>query len=231
MFVEKDGKSKTAEKIHESGLTSGVFLDRMNKIFKRYRETGKVRSVYSPEGVRALPVLTALRVFRRVFLLQKGERAALYQEKSILMDASAMDRTLMRIAHEILERCEGDLLLLGVKRRGLPLARQLASNIEAVSGRHVEALELDPTAFRDDLPARPAVPAPQGRDVTGKTVILVDDVLYTGRTIRAAMEAVISAGRPQGHPAGRFDRPGPPGAAHPARLRWQKHPHLPSGTD
>ena len=120
----------------------------------------------------------------------------MYQEKSILMDAAAMDRTLMRIAHEILERCEGDLLLVGVKRRGLPLARQLAANIAAVSGRQVDALSLDPTAFRDDQPARPSAAAPELEGVTGKTVILVDDVLYTGRTIRAAMEAVISAGRP-----------------------------------
>ena len=122
----------------------------------------------------------------------------MYQQKSILMDGAAMDRTLMRIAHEILERCDGDFVLLGIRRRGIPLARQLAANIEKVSGRAVPVGELDVTAFRDDLPERGiAAGLDLDLDVGGKTVILVDDVLYTGRTIRAAMDAVISAGRPR----------------------------------
>ena len=121
-----------------------------------------------------------------------------YQQKSILMDGAAMDRTLMRIAHEILERCDGDFVLLGIRRRGIPLARQLAANIEKVAGKAVPVGELDVTSFRDDLPDR-GIPAglDLGLDVGGQTVILVDDVLYTGRTIRAAMDAVISAGRPR----------------------------------
>ena len=122
----------------------------------------------------------------------------MYQQKSILMDGTAMDRTLMRIAHEILERCDGDFVLLGIRRRGIPMARQLAANIEKVSGRAIPVGELDVTAFRDDLPERGiAAGLDLGLDVGGKTVILVDDVLYTGRTIRAAMDAVISAGRPR----------------------------------
>ena len=122
----------------------------------------------------------------------------MYQQKSILMDGTAMDRTLMRIAHEILERCDGDFVLLGIRRRGIPMARQLAANIEKVSGRAIPVGELDVTAFRDDLPERGiAAGFDLGLDVGGKTVILVDDVLYTGRTIRAAMDAVISAGRPR----------------------------------
>ena len=122
----------------------------------------------------------------------------MFQQKSILMDGAAMDRTLMRISHEILERCDGDFVLLGIRRRGIPLARQLAANIEKVSGRAVPVGELDVTAFRDDLPERGiAAGLDLGLDVGGKTVILVDDVLYTGRTIRAAMDAVISAGRPR----------------------------------
>ena len=122
----------------------------------------------------------------------------MYQQKSILMDGAAMDRTLMRIAHEILERCDGDFVLLGIRRRGIPMARQLAANIEKVSGRVIPVGELDVTAFRDDLPERGiAAGLDLGLDVGGKTVILVDDVLYTGRTIRAAMDAVISAGRPR----------------------------------
>jgi len=120
-----------------------------------------------------------------------------YKQKSILMDGAAMDRTLMRISHEIIERCEGECILLGIHRRGLPLAEQLAANIERVSGTKVPVAALDVTAFRDDVPDRSqAAAANPGLPVAGKTVILVDDVLYTGRTIRAAMDAVISLGRP-----------------------------------
>ena len=123
---------------------------------------------------------------------------AVYKQKSILMDAAAVDRTLMRISHEILERCEGDCILLGIHRRGTPLAERLAANIERVSGTKFPVGELDVTAFRDDVPDRSqAAAANPGLAVAGKTVILVDDVLYTGRTIRAAMDAVISLGRPK----------------------------------
>ena len=121
----------------------------------------------------------------------------MYQQKSILMDGAAMDRTLMRIAHEILERCDGDFVLLGIRRRGIPMARQLAANIEKVSGRAIPVGELDVTAFRDDLPERGiAAGLDLGLDVGGKTVILVDDVLYTGRTIRSALDALMDIGRP-----------------------------------
>ena len=121
----------------------------------------------------------------------------MYQQKSILMDAAAMDRTLMRISHEIIERCEGECVMLGIKSRGLPLAAQLSANIERVSGKAIPIAALDIRAFRDDRPDRNIPDSiPLDVDVTGKTVILVDDVLYTGRTIRAAMDAVIAAGRP-----------------------------------
>ena len=121
----------------------------------------------------------------------------MYQQKSILMDAAAMDRTLMRISHEIIERCEGECVMLGIKSRGLPLAAQLSANIERVSGKAIPVAALDIRAFRDDRPDRNIPESiPLDLDVTGKTVILVDDVLYTGRTIRAAMDAVIAAGRP-----------------------------------
>ena len=121
----------------------------------------------------------------------------MYQLKSILMDAAAMDRTLMRISHEIIERCEGECIMLGVKSRGVPLAEQLSSNIAAVSGCKIPVAALDIRSFRDDRPDR-SIPEPVKLelDVTGKTVILIDDVLYTGRTIRAAMDAVIASGRP-----------------------------------
>ena len=121
----------------------------------------------------------------------------MYQQKSVLMDAAAMDRTLMRISHEIIERCEGECVMLGIKSRGLPLAMQLSANIERVSGKAIPVAALDIRAFRDDRPDRNMPDATHlDVDVSGKTVILVDDVLYTGRTIRAAMDAVIAAGRP-----------------------------------
>ena len=121
----------------------------------------------------------------------------MYQQKSILMDAAAMDRTLMRISHEILERCEGECVMLGIRSRGLPLAEQLSANIERVSGTPIPVAPLDVRCFRDDRPDRTSpVSAELGIDITDKTVILVDDVLFTGRTIRAAMDAVIAAGRP-----------------------------------
>ena len=121
----------------------------------------------------------------------------MYKQKSILMDGAAMDRTLMRISHEIIERCEGECILLGIHRRGLPLAEQLAANIERVSGTKVPVAALDVTAFRDDVPDRSqAAAANPGLPVAGKTVILVDDVIYTGRTVRAAIEALFRHGRP-----------------------------------
>ena len=78
----------------------------------------------------------------------------MYQQKSILMDAAAMDRTLMRISHEIIERCEGECVMLGIKSRGLPLAKQLSANIERVSGASIPVAALDIRAFRDDRPDR-----------------------------------------------------------------------------
>ena len=113
------------------------------------------------------------------------------------MDGAAMDRTLMRISHEIIERCVGNYVLLGIRRRGTPLAQLLADNILRFSGLQVPVAELNASAFRDDVTER-TLPADFSLDldVEGKTVVLVDDVLYTGRTIRAAMDAIITRGRP-----------------------------------
>ena len=121
-----------------------------------------------------------------------------------ILDSAALERVVMRIAHEILEKNNGvqDLCLIGVRRRGVPLANMLADNIRRIEGREVPVGELDITIYRDDL-----TPAQQTRtpvvnaaeipfDITGKTVVLVDDVLYTGRTVRAAIEALFALGRP-----------------------------------
>lgn len=123
-------------------------------------------------------------------------------EKRIL-DAEGIRRALTRIAHEILERHQGvdGLVLAGLRRRGVPLAVRLAALIERFEGVAVPVGQLDVTMFRDDLGlrgTRPAVhPSSMPGDVTGARVVLVDDVFYTGRTARAALEALLSYGRPQ----------------------------------
>ena len=121
-------------------------------------------------------------------------------EKQIL-DADGLRRALTRIAHEILERNGGahDLILVGMRSRGAPLAHRLSSLISQFEGTAVPVGELDITMFRDDLELRitrpPIQPTVIPRDLTGTTVVLVDDVLYTGRTVRAAMDALLSFGR------------------------------------
>lgn len=122
--------------------------------------------------------------------------------KAQLMDSDTMSRVLTRMAHEIMERADDlqDLILVGIRRRGVPLAQRLADVIEKVEGVRVPVGELDITLYRDDLSRlydQPQVDATRlDLPVTGKTVILVDDVLYTGRTARAAMDAVMDRGRP-----------------------------------
>ena len=110
--------------------------------------------------------------------------------KAELMTAEDMSRALKRISHQIIEHNHGaqNIVLLGVKRRGLPLAQRLAKNILAIEGIAVPVGELDITLYRDD-------PSHIAFDINGKDVILVDDVLYTGRTTRAAMDAAAKHGR------------------------------------
>lgn len=116
------------------------------------------------------------------------------------MDHEAMQRAISRISFEILEKNKGvaDLCLLGIKRRGVTLSKMIARKIESIEGSAVTLGELDVTYYRDDRDRtqrvdRPSLPFP----VDGKKVILVDDVMYTGRTVRAAIDAVMSLGRPQ----------------------------------
>jgi pyrimidine operon attenuation protein/uracil phosphoribosyltransferase len=118
-----------------------------------------------------------------------------------LMDEAAMNRALKRISHQILERNQGaeNIVMLGIRSRGLPLARLLAENIRTIEGIDVPVGELDITPYRDDLPMEKRHPDPSSIgvpfDITGKDVILVDDVLYTGRTARAALDATSKYGR------------------------------------
>lgn len=125
------------------------------------------------------------------------------REKAQLMSASEIDRTLVRLAHEILERNNGieNLMFVGIERRGVPLAHRLAQTIGGIESAQPPVETLDTTSYRDDLEkgrSRPAAgSAPPRFSVDGKKVILVDDVLFTGRTTRAALDALLAFGRPQ----------------------------------
>jgi len=123
-------------------------------------------------------------------------------EKAQLMSSSEIERTLVRLAHEIIERNDGvaDLGLVGIRRRGVPLAQRLALMIGRIEKIPVPVGTLDITLYRDDLSTLRPKPVVQkteiGFPITGKNIVLVDDVLYTGRTARAAMDALFREGRP-----------------------------------
>jgi pyrimidine operon attenuation protein/uracil phosphoribosyltransferase len=123
--------------------------------------------------------------------------------KGRLMSASEIERTLVRLAHEILEKSNGspDLSLVGIKRRGIPLAERLGRLISGIEKHPVDTGVLDIQFYRDDLSTadvRPIVtPGSIGFDIEGRDVVLCDDVLYTGRTVRAALDALFDHGRPR----------------------------------
>jgi pyrimidine operon attenuation protein / uracil phosphoribosyltransferase len=122
-----------------------------------------------------------------------------------VMDADRMSRALTRIAHEILERNRGldEIALVGIRTRGVPLARRLARSLREINGDSVQTGALDITLYRDDLMRQPVGPQPVVRStdipfsIDDRKILLVDDVLYTGRTIRSALDALIDFGRPR----------------------------------
>jgi len=124
------------------------------------------------------------------------------REKAQLMSASEIDRTLVRLAHEILEKTEDltKLAFIGIRRRGVPLAQRLAAKIRDLEKLEVPVGILDINLYRDDLSTVSELPVHNATEinfpVTGKDIILTDDVLYTGRTIRAALDALFDKGRP-----------------------------------
>lgn len=125
------------------------------------------------------------------------------KQKAVVLDNEGIRRALTRIAHEIIERNKGteNLALIGIRSRGVPLARRLAQRILQIEGREVPVGMLDITLYRDDLSTLSLQPLVHRTEVhfpvEGKTIVLVDDVMFTGRTIRAALDAVIDLGRPK----------------------------------
>ena len=123
-------------------------------------------------------------------------------KKTSIMDADGIRRALIRIAHEITEKNKGveNVALVGIRTRGVPLAIRIAEEIQKIENVKVPTGSLDITLYRDDLTTMGYNPVIHGTeidfDVTGKHIVLVDDVLYTGRTIRAALDAIIDMGRP-----------------------------------
>ncbi|MHC6179423.1 bifunctional pyr operon transcriptional regulator/uracil phosphoribosyltransferase PyrR [Clostridium sp. JNZ X4-2] len=122
--------------------------------------------------------------------------------KALILDKKAMDRTLTRISHEIIEKNKGieNIILVGIKRRGYPLAKRIADNIYKIEGVKLEVKSVDISLYRDDLSTlseQPLLKEFTIKDVENKKIILVDDVIYTGRTARAAIDAIIHSGRPK----------------------------------
>lgn len=125
----------------------------------------------------------------------------LKQEEHVLLDETAIRRALTRIAHEILERNRGvdNSMLIGIRTRGIYMARRIAERIQEIEGVPIGVGEVDASAYRDDIRGGVAGPRVQADNLSieGKKLILCDDVLYTGRTVRAAMDALMDCGRPE----------------------------------
>lgn len=124
-------------------------------------------------------------------------------DKAEIMDESGINRAVTRIAHEIIEKNKGieDIVLMGIQRRGVPLSKMIAEKIKSVEGKDVPVGILDITLYRDDLSTLAEHPIINGTEINfsinGKKIVLVDDVIYTGRTVRAAIDAIMDIGRPK----------------------------------
>ncbi|MBQ1942200.1 MAG: bifunctional pyr operon transcriptional regulator/uracil phosphoribosyltransferase PyrR [Clostridia bacterium] len=125
------------------------------------------------------------------------------QPNALLMDEAAISRALVRVSHEILERNKGaeNLALVGIHTRGIPMAKRLAANILRIEGKQLPVGALDITLYRDDRNAADILPSALATEidfpVEGKDIVLCDDVIFTGRTVRAAIEALLKLGRPK----------------------------------
>jgi pyrimidine operon attenuation protein/uracil phosphoribosyltransferase len=119
--------------------------------------------------------------------------------KALIMDEKSINRALTRIAHEIVEKNKGidDLIIIGIKSRGVPLAQRIVNKMKEIEGEEVPCFSLDISLYRDDINDIESIKIKPDIDVQNKVVILVDDVLFTGRTVRAAMDAIMDMGRPR----------------------------------
>lgn len=167
---------------------------------------------YSPERLRRNVIYMRSHILlnpssswmKGFFLFQSRKEVTWMKKKTEILDAAAINRTLTRMAHEILEKNKGgeELVLIGIKTRGVPLTNRLQAKIKQIESIEVPIGELDITLYRDDLTKANKSEDPELKstsvpnNITGKKVILLDDVLYTGRTVRAAMDAVMDIGRP-----------------------------------
>jgi pyrimidine operon attenuation protein / uracil phosphoribosyltransferase len=132
---------------------------------------------------------------------RRARLGGVFVPRTQLLTADEVSRALRRMAHEIVERNDGldDVVLVGLQRGGVPLANRLASNLEEIESRSVPVGAIDVAFYRDDVPTRPVMPEASTTipfDLTAMTVVLVDDVLYTGRTVRAALASIPEFGRP-----------------------------------
>lgn len=136
--------------------------------------------------------------YKMLFLLE----VIIMKLKAAILDSKGIQRSLTRVSHEIIEKNKGteNIILIGIKRRGYPLAQRIAKAIEEIEGIEIPVGSVDISLYRDDLTAineQPIIKNSElGTNIVGKKVILVDDVIYTGRTVRAAIDAVIHCGRP-----------------------------------
>ena len=125
------------------------------------------------------------------------------REKAQLLDEKAISRAITRVSHEIIEKNKGieDVVLVGIKTRGVPIANRISKKIEQIEGSQINTGEVDITLYRDDLKKVDVDPVINGSNINfsidDKVVVLVDDVLYTGRTVRAALDAIMDIGRPK----------------------------------
>ena len=174
--------------------------NRIEKIFKtvqRSRQNRRYSVSLRAEG-HVLVRLVGLSAGRFSFVWSDNVKL-----KARLMDEAAMSRALMRISHEITEKNKGveDVVLIGIRRRGVPISERIRDNIKKIEDATVPCGSVDIRFYRDDLTKVDEAPRLNGTSadftVQDKTVVLVDDVLYTGRTARAAMEAVLALGRPK----------------------------------
>ncbi len=167
-----------------------------------YRNTTSFNSVQrSRQGVM-LASLVSLAIVQGFFDAKLDEQRRQELDKALIMDDVALERALKRIAHEIVEKNKGPkhLALIGIHRRGVPIAQRIASYIEEFEGQEIPIGSLDITFYRDDLSLLSDHPVIKGTDIAfdinKKTIVLCDDVLYTGRTARAALDALMDLGRP-----------------------------------